>query len=129
MRVVSRLSRRRRLVATLGLLVGVLSPWLSAGCGADDKSTICDAQCACKGTCTPAGHDACVKELEASLQLSYDKGCNSDADLFFKCSAEKGQCAGIGYTAADCVSETKTYYECLSRADCALLANVVQCGG
>lgn len=129
MHVVSRLSRRRRFVAPLGLLFGVLAPWLSAGCGSDDKSTICDAQCACKGTCTPAARDACVKELEASIQLSYAKGCNSDVDLFFKCTAEKGQCAGTGYIADGCVSETKTYYECLSRADCALLANVVQCGG
>ena len=126
MRVVSRLSRHRRFASPLGLLLCILATWGSVGCG-NRSGSICDEECACKGGCDAATHDACVRELDTSAQLSSAKGCSASADPFFECEAAKGQCIGTGLSSDACLTEKKAYFQCLSTAKCALFGNVVRC--
>jgi len=130
-RAVLPFSKLVRYAAPTGALFCVLSTWLSAGCGGDTKTTICEGQCTCAKNCSDATTDACVKAISASTTLAGSKGCNAmgEADRFFDCESERGACVAGSFYAGTCVGETQAFFDCLSRVNCSFKAtsNVVDC--
>jgi hypothetical protein len=130
-RAVSPVSKLVRFAAPLGVLVCALSTWLSAGCGGDTKTTICEAQCECAKSCNDAATEACTKAITASITLAETKGCNSkgEADTFFDCEADRATCAAGGYNTDSCLAEKQVFFQCLSLAQCSFVSsgNAVDC--
>jgi hypothetical protein len=130
-RVVSPLTRRFRFAAPLGLFFGVLSTWLSVGCGGDVKTTICEAQCTCANNCNDTATEACVKALDSNIQKAASVGCNAnaEADTYFNCESERATCAGGNYANNACTTETQTFFVCLASKKCSYVfsENRVDC--
>lgn len=120
MRVVSLPSRRFRFAAPLGFLFLGLSTWLSAGCGGNTRTSICEAQCTCANNCNDMVTESCSTQFEVSYKLAASVGCNGagEVDNYLTCESERATCAAGSFANNNCVAETQTFFSCLERVGC-----------